>query len=106
MNEVSDEMNIKMDCVSAQDHVGAAEQNVRTLKETVCTKFHPCGHNALPKQMMTATAEQSADQLNLFTAKHGTSQCHSLNTIVTGQTIDHKRHWQMCASTPQTQKQE
>ena len=66
MNKVSDDMNITMDYVSAQDHVGAAERNVRTLKETIRTKFHRCGYNTLPKQMIIAIAEQSADQLNMF----------------------------------------
>ena len=38
MNKVSDDMNITMDYVSAQDHVGAAERNIRTLKETYQSK--------------------------------------------------------------------
>ena len=92
MNEVSDKLDIEMDCVSAQDHVGTAEHNIGTLKETVRTKFHQCGHNTSPKQMTIAMAEQSADQLNMFPAKHGMSQCCSPNTIATGQTIDYKRH--------------
>ena len=92
MNAVSDNVNIEMDYASAQAHVGAAERNVRTLKETIRTKFHRCGCNTLPKQMIIAIAEQSADQLNVFPAKHGISKCCSPNTIVTGQTLDYKRH--------------
>ena len=92
VNEVSNELNINMDCVSTQDHVGAAERDIGTLKETICTKFHQCGCNTPPKQMIVAMAEQSADQLNMFPAKHGTSQCCSPNSIATGQTIDHERH--------------
>ena len=40
MNEVSDELNVDMDCVSTQDHVGAAERDIGTSKETIRTKFH------------------------------------------------------------------
>ena len=88
MNAVSDNMNIEMDYVSAQDHAGAAERNIGTSKETIRTKFHQCGYNTIPKQMIIAIAEQSAEQLNMFPAKHGISKYCSPNTIVTGKTID------------------
>ena len=44
--------------------------------------------------MIITMAEQSAEQLNVFPAKHGMSKHHSPNTIVTGKVIDCNKNYQ------------
>ena len=48
----------------------------------------------MPKAMIIALAEQSASTLNVFPAKHGMSEHHSPETIVTRRTLNYKQHCQ------------
>ena len=92
MEDIADDSGVDMNCTNAQDHVTAADHNNGTIKETICTKHHQCGHNATPKQMIITSAEQSMNQLNVFPAKHGMSESCSPETIVAGHAIDHNKH--------------
>ena len=94
MEEVEDELGVTVECANAQDHVGAAEHNGGTLKESMRTAFHRSGHAMIPKAMIIALAEQSASTLNMFPAKHGTLEHCSPEMIVTGRTLNHKQHCQ------------
>ena len=83
-----------MKCKNAQDHVGLAETNDRTIKESIGVQHHRCGCNTIPKQMMMASAEHSTEKLNVFPAKNGTLDCHRPEMIVTGNTMHCNEHCQ------------
>ena len=94
MEIMSDNLRVDMNCANEEDHMAAAEQNNHIIKESMRATCHRSGCTTTPKQMIIALAEHSVEQLNMFPAKHGISECCSPETIITGQTIDCTKHCQ------------
>ena len=92
MNEVKDELGIKLNTSNAQDHAPQAERNNGTLKEAFGTALHRMPHKRTPKTMIVKLIRLCAKRLNWFPAEHGTSKCCSPMTVVTGKTLDYEKH--------------
>src|SRR5210317_1558710 len=92
MDRVSDDMDIMMNYTNTQDHSSRAERNNRVIKESFRSALHRTGYKTIPKLMIIALAELSAERLNMFPAKHGMSSYYSPEAIVTQKTIDFHKH--------------
>ena len=94
MNEVADNLNIKMNHTNAQDHEPHSEWNIGTIEDAFRTTSHGTGCSVIPIQMIEALCELVTDRLNLFPAKTGILECCSPNTIVSKQPLDCEKHCQ------------
>ena len=92
MDDVEDGLGVKMNYTNAQDHVPAAERNNRTIKEAMRTVIHRIPYKRIPPIMIKHLAIISTDRLNWFPAKYGISKTYSPMTIITGKTLEYKKH--------------
>ena len=91
MDEVEDELDVRMNYMNAQDHVPVAERNNRTIKEAVRTALHRLLYKRILKLMIKELVTLCTNRLNWFPAKNGISNNYSPMTIITGKTIDYKK---------------
>ena len=54
LDTVMDNMNIRMNYTNAQEHIGVAERNNRTLKEAFWVMLHRSGYGTIPRAMIIA----------------------------------------------------
>ena len=52
MDDVADELNVRMNYASAGEHVPKAEQNNQTIKDHVCTTYHQLPYSCIPKVLI------------------------------------------------------
>ena len=95
MEEVADELDVKMNYTSKGEHVPEAERNNRTIGERIRATYHNLPYKAIPKVMLKYLAMVSTQQLNLFPAKGGISQYFSPHVIMTGKNLDYNKHCQI-----------
>ena len=91
MEEVEDELDVKMNYTNTQDHVPVAEHNNRTIKEAVRTALHRLPYKHIPKLMIKELVTLCTNRLNWFPAKNRISSTYSPMTIITGKTIEYKK---------------
>ena len=94
MNEIKDDLGVDINPASQGEHVPEAERNNRAIKERIRSTYHNLPYNKLPKIMLKHLAMTSANQLNLFPAKGGISECLSPHMIMMKRNIDYNKHCQ------------
>ena len=92
MDQVSDDLDVKMNYTNAGDHVPEAERNNRTLKERIRATYHRLPYKAIPRLMIRYLAMVCTSQLNLFPAKGGVSSYYSPRMIVSQTNLDYNKH--------------
>jgi predicted RNA-binding protein len=65
MEQVEDNLDVKMNFTNAQDHVPEAERNNQTIKERIRAAYHRLPYKAIPRIMINYLAMIQANQLNL-----------------------------------------
>ena len=95
MERVADDLDVAMNDTHAQDHVPEAERNNRTIKERVRAAFHRLPFKKIPKVMLRYLAMTQVNQLNLFPAKGGVSKYYSPKMILTSESLDYNKHFQV-----------
>ena len=95
MNQVNDELEVKMNYTSKGEHVPEAERNNRTIGERVRSTYHNLPFKVIPKVMLKYLSMVSTHQLNLFPAKGGVSAYLSPHMLMTGRNLDFVKHCQV-----------
>ena len=95
MRAVADDMDIELNPTSKDEHVPAAERNIRVIKERVRTHFHRLPFKAIPKVMIEYLCMVSTAQLNYFPVKGGVSEHFSPRTIMQQRPLDFNKHLQV-----------
>ena len=90
MDEVKDELDIKMNYAVTDEHVPEAERNNRTIAERIRATYHNLPYKTMPKLMLRYLAMVSTHQLNLFPAKGGVSAYLSPHVLVGGRNLDYE----------------
>ena len=78
---------------SANKHVPEIKQRVRVVKEKSSATKHGLPFSRMPKLIAMFIAFAAAKMLNLFPPKGGASAILSPRTIMSGKTLDHKKHF-------------
>jgi hypothetical protein len=89
---LADDMDIKLNCCTTNEHIPEAERNNQTIKERMRCIHHGMSFEVVPKQVTTESSKVGGTTLNMFPAKGGISAHYSPHTILTGQAIDFKKH--------------
>jgi hypothetical protein len=89
------DMGGQLNVTSNNKHVGDIEQYIRTIKERARASFHLTPFRKMPPQMIQDLIGGCVFWLNMFPDKRGVSNVMSPRTILTGKTIDYKRHCQI-----------
>ena len=92
LDDIKDDLDIKMNYASAQEHVPEAERNNRVIKERVRAAFHRLPYTAIPKVVVKMLAMESTNKLNFFPPKGGVSQYCSPRMILTNNALDYNKH--------------
>jgi hypothetical protein len=96
MNEVSDTLDVEMNCTSRGEHLPEAERNNRTIGERIRATYHNLPYKAIPRIMLRYISMVSTHQLNLFPAKGGVSAYLSPHVLImTGRNLDFDKHCQV-----------
>jgi len=94
MDPVADDLDIKMNYTTANEHVPEAERNNRVIKERVRASFNALPYNKIPHLMIVKLVESMTDKLNWVPAKGGLSPYYSPHVILTSRPIDYNKHCQ------------
>jgi hypothetical protein len=89
---LADDMDIRLNCCTTNEHIPEAERNNRTIGERMRCIHHGFPFKMVPKQVTTESTKFGGTTLNMFPAKGGISAHYSPHTILTGQAIDFKKH--------------
>ena len=89
---VTDTLECRMNYMNAQDHEQRIERNNRTIKNQTRVGLHRATYKAIPKVMIKELVIGSTEKFNFFVAKNGVSDQFSPETIVTGRTLNYKKH--------------
>ena len=81
-----------MNYTNPQDHQSKAQRNIKVIKKFKVTLYRT-GYVTIPKTMIKALAELSAERLNYFPVKHGLSLYYSPENIVTKKVLDCNKHY-------------
>ena len=92
LRDVMLDLDIELECCSAQEHVPEIERSIRVIKERFRTLYHRLPFNAIPKVMVKVAAMECVKWLNSFPPRTGVSDFYSPRAIVTGRPIDYNRH--------------
>ena len=93
MDQVADELNVKMNYASTGEHVPEAERNNRTIKDRVRTTYHQLPYKRIPKVLIRKLVMRATKMLNLLPAKGGISSYLSPYTIVTRRVVDYEKEF-------------
>jgi hypothetical protein len=92
MEQVEDDLDVKMNFTNAQDHVPEAQRNNRTIKERIRAAYHRLPYKAISQIMINYLAMIQANQLNLFPVKGGVSKYYSPRMILNQTNLDYTKH--------------
>ena len=81
-------MNITLNEMGRDKHVGEIERYIQTVKEQVRCIFNTLPFKQIPTCMVIEMAKYAVFWLNSFPKDNGVSKDHCPRTIVTSQTID------------------
>lgn len=95
LEQVDDDMHIKMNCTAADDHVPEAERNNRVVGERMRAACHKLPCDKLPKVMIRHMAMVCTEQLTLFFVKGGVSPRFAPNAVLGGEPCNCKKHLQV-----------
>ena len=88
------ELGLRLNETSRDGHVGDIERYIRTVKERMRAIYNTLPFQKIPARLIIEMAKTAVFWLNAFPTAGGASQQMSPRTIVTGQQVDYKRHWQ------------
>src|SRR5210317_1695043 len=91
MDDVEDNLGVRMNYTNTRDHVSVAERNNRTIKEAFRTALHRSPYNRIPEVLIKQLAMICTNSLNWFPAKNGVSSNYSPMTIIEGKCLDYKK---------------
>ena len=94
LDQVKDEMEIKIDIANAGDHVPQAKRNIRTIKGRICACVGRMPYTYLPKNLVAECAVHCTNQLNWFPNENSCSRELSPHNIVKQEEIDFHLHGQ------------
>jgi hypothetical protein len=77
---------------SANEHVPEIERKIRVVKERCRATRHSLPYERIPKLMMIHIVLNVVKLLNFFPTKVGVSDTLSHKTIISGETLDFKKH--------------
>jgi hypothetical protein len=80
-----------LNLTSANEHEPYIERRIRVVKERTRAVQHSIPFTQIPVKMLTHRVFFVVKMLNYFPAKGGISDYHSLKTIMSGQTLNHKQ---------------
>jgi hypothetical protein len=83
---------IKMNYVSAQEHLPRAERNNRVIQERVRAAYHRFPYSHLPRTLVKYLVMESTKKLNFFPNKYGVSKGFSPRMIMHHKNLDYERH--------------
>jgi hypothetical protein len=79
--------------LSAKDeHVADIERRIQVVKERARAMRHAMPHSRIPRLLMINLVFQAVRMLNYFPSKGGVSAALSPMTIMSGETLDYKKH--------------
>jgi hypothetical protein len=81
---LADDMDIRLNCCTTNEHIPEAERNNRTIGERMRCIHHGFSFKMVPKQVTTESAKFGGTTLKMFPAKGGISAHYSPRTILTG----------------------
>jgi hypothetical protein len=77
---------------SANEHVSKIERGIPVVKEQFLATGHSLPFHIIPKLMTIQIVLNVVKLLNMFTTKVGVSDTLSPSTIMSGETLDYKKH--------------
>ena len=80
---------------SSDEHVPEIERRIRVVKERCRAVRHGLPFQRIPKLLTTCIVFNVVKMLNFFPTKGGVSETLSPKTIVSGETLDYKKHLRM-----------
>ena len=95
MDDVADDLDVKMNYTARSEHVPEAERNNRTIGERIRATYHNLPYKAIPRIMLRHLAMVCTKQLNYFPAKGGVSSYLSPHVILTSRDLDYEVHCQV-----------
>ena len=95
MEEDFKDLGLQLQTVAADAHVPKIERQIRVIKERVRATRHTLPFKVLPLLMLVELVYHSVMWLNAFPPKGGVSEILSPRTIITGMTLDAKKHCQL-----------
>ena len=85
-------MGMALNATSRDEHVGDVERFIRTIKERMRAIYNTLPFQKVPTRLIAEMGKASVFWLNSLPQKNGFHSELSPQTIVTGQTLDFKRH--------------
>jgi len=85
-------LGVDLNTASEDEHVPEIERYIRTVKERTRSTYNMLPFPKLPSRMIIEMVKASVMWLNMFPAHNGISDTLSPRNIVTGQSVDYKRH--------------
>ena len=92
---VADELDIKMNYTTADEHEPTVENSIKTVKERIRAAYNMLPFKAIPKLMSERLAMIETDNLNLFPVKGGVSPYYSPHAILSGEPVDYNKRFQV-----------
>ena len=91
MDDVKDNLDIKMEYPAKGDHVPEAKRNNRTIGERIRAGYNCLPFKAMPKVLLRYLSMVSTNQLNFFPAKGGVSAYYSPYMIMKKKNLDYEK---------------
>jgi hypothetical protein len=85
----------QMHCCGADEHVPDIERYIRTVKDRVRSRYNSLPFARIPRIMLIQLVKTAVFWLNSFPSADGVSDVLSPRYILTGRSIDYKRHVQL-----------
>jgi hypothetical protein len=82
----------RVNLTSASEHIPEIKQRIRVVKERLCLSRHSLPFNRIPRLLTIHIVFIAVKLLNHFPPKGGISETVSPKTIMTGETLDYKKH--------------
>jgi hypothetical protein len=82
----------RVNLTSASEHVPEIERHIRVVKERSRSSRHSLPFNRIPRLLTIHIVFTAVKLLNHFPPKGGISETVSPKTIMTGETLDYKKH--------------
>ena len=85
-------LGVKLNTTAQDEHVGAAERYIRTVKDRMRSTYAMLPFKTVPRIMIIELAKFAVFWLNSFPKQNGISQTISPRELVTGEKIDFHHH--------------
>ena len=89
---LEEEAQVELNTAAKNEHVPDVEANIRVIKERVRSSIHGMPYDALPANFKRELVLVCVSMLNTMPRKAGVSEAFSPRELVTGKTLDYKKH--------------